>query len=98
MRDGWDDAEADRAVHRERRRGSLVRPPRAQLAAALARTGPLGEVVDASSDTPADRAWTIRGEHADLRVDISLHPLDPPLVQWFDVEVAPTPTPNPCSC
>jgi hypothetical protein len=44
-------------------------------------------VVGTSSDTPANRAWTLRGEHADVAVDISMHPLDPPRVQWFDVEV-----------
>jgi CubicO group peptidase (beta-lactamase class C family) len=89
LRDGWDDPLAARLFSTNVAEDRSYARRRTEIAAALARAGTLGEVVDASSDTPADRAWTIRGEHADLLVDISLHPLDPPLVQWLDVEVRP---------
>ena len=87
IRDGWDDDVAAGLFSANVAEDRSYERRRAQLAEALARTGPLGEVADAESETPANRAWTIGGEHADLRVDISLHPLDPPLVQWFDVQV-----------
>ena len=89
IRAGWDDELAARWFTANVTEDHSADWRRAQLAGLAEQTGALGEVTDASSDTPANRAWTIRGEHADLRVDISLHPLDPPLVQWFDVEVRP---------
>ena len=95
VRDGWDDVVADRLFTANVAEDRSYARRRAELAAALARTGPLGEVVDASSDTPANREWTVRGAHADLRIDISLHPLDPPLVQWFGVEVVAHPDAQP---
>ncbi len=88
IRTGWDGSAAALFTANVAEDRSFARR-RAELATALERTGVLGEVVDESSATPAHRAWTIRGEHADLAVDISMHPLDPPLVQWFDVEVRP---------
>lgn len=89
IRKGWDDEVADELFTTNVAEDRSYDRRGAQLTELLEQTGTLGEVVDASSDTPANRAWTIRGELADLRVDISLHPLDPPRVQWFDVELQP---------
>ena len=89
IRTGWDDGVAAALVTANVAEDRSFARRQAELVAALDHTGALGEVVEGSSDTPANRAWTIRGEHADLAVDISMHPLDPPLVQSFDVEVRP---------
>ncbi|MFT3852574.1 MAG: serine hydrolase domain-containing protein [Ilumatobacteraceae bacterium] len=89
IRNGWDDRVADELFTTNVAEDRSYERRRAQLAELREQTGALGEVVEASSDTPANRAWTIRGELAGLRVDISLHPLDPPRVQWLDVELQP---------
>ena len=87
VRDGWDDALAHRLFTDTVALDAPLARRRTELAAALDRAGALGDVVEESSDSPTNRQWTVRGAHADLVIDISLHPLDPPRVQWFDVEV-----------
>lgn len=87
IRDGWDDEIAATLFTDNVAEDRSFARRRTAIAAALERTGALGDVADAKSDTPANREWTIRGQHADLHVDISMHPLAQPLVQWLDVEV-----------
>ena len=87
IRDGWDDDVAAALLTSNVAEDRSFARRRAQLDELRARTGALAEVTAATSESPSNRAWTIRGERADLRVDISLHPLDPPLVQWLDVEL-----------
>jgi CubicO group peptidase (beta-lactamase class C family) len=62
---------------------------RAAIAAVLARAGALGEVDDERGDSPSDRSWRVRGEHADLRCEIALTPQQPPRVQTLEIKLEP---------
>lgn len=87
VRHGWDDALADGLFTSTVALDAPFDRRRSDLEQAVARGGRLGVITDERSDSPTHRAWTVRGEHADLRIDISMHPLDPPLVQSLDIEV-----------
>jgi len=92
--EAWDDAAADALfamnVDLDEPRGRR----RAAVESAVASVGrPLRQAADrpATSETPAERTWWLRGERGWLRVEAKLTPEPSPRLQWLVVEAVPDP-------
>jgi CubicO group peptidase (beta-lactamase class C family) len=85
----WDDALAERLFSDNVALDEPYDRRRAAITAMLARAGALGEIDDERGEAPSDRSWRVRGEHADLRCEIALTPLQPPRVQTLEIKLEP---------
>ncbi|MEO5898592.1 MAG: serine hydrolase domain-containing protein [Ilumatobacteraceae bacterium] len=83
----WDDALAADLFSENIELDEPIERRRAAIGRALEQTGALGANLDGNSDFANDRTWSISGEHADLRCELTLSPLVPPRVQTLEVTV-----------
>ena len=79
----WDDARADALFTDNVALDDSYARRRGAAAALVASTGRL-RVESVTADDCSQAMFVARGEHGACRLELQLHPLDPPRVQWYE--------------